>query len=296
MIRTNKEKVVKISVIGEVVSPVIGAGIYRVGANGDLHILPGTGGITYNIRVGDSAIGWMGDHVEPGVSVENRVPDSRFPQGQSRALNVLSCIGNEALVVKGDAKGEKGVVVGKHGGIEHVMVDFQPEVMEKLVIEDRIMIKAYGQGLQLLDLPEVKLFNVSPEFLEALDPEIKGGKLHVPVTHKVPAAIMGSGLGRDNVASGDYDITMFCEDTCEEHGLKDLRLGDLVAIMDSDQSYGRIYRRGSVSIGIVTHSNSYIAGHGPGVTTLFTSTKGLIEPVVSDDANIAKIMGLRKDL
>ena len=296
MIRTNKEKVVKISVIGEVVSPVIGTGIYRVGANGDLHILPGTGGITYNIRVGDSSIGWMGDHVEPGVSVENRVPDSRFPQGQSRALNVLSCIGNEALVVKGDAKGEKGVVVGKHGGIEHVMVDFQPDVMEKLIIEDRIMIKAYGQGLQLLDLPEVKLFNVSPEFLEALDPEIKGGKLHVPVTHKVPAAIMGSGLGRDNVASGDYDITMFCEDTCEEHGLNDLRLGDLVAIMDSDQSYGRIYRRGSVSIGIVTHSNSYIAGHGPGVTTLFTSTKGLIEPVVSDDANIAKIMGLRKDL
>jgi hypothetical protein len=296
MIRTNKDKVVKISVIGEVVSPVIGSGIYRIGANGDLHILPGTGGITYNIRVGDSAIGWMGDHVEPCVSVENRVSDSRFPQGQSRALNVLSCIGNEALVVKGDAKGEKGVVVGKHGGIEHVMVDFQPEVMEKLVIEDRIMIKAYGQGLQLLDIPEVKAFNVSPEFLEVLNPEIKDGKLQIPVTHKVPAAIMGSGLGRDQVASGDYDITMFCEDTCEEHGLNDLRLGDLVAIMDSDQSYGRIYRRGSISVGIVTHSNSYIAGHGPGVTTLFTSTKGLIEPVINNDANIAKIMKLRDDI
>ncbi|MFC1803569.1 DUF4438 domain-containing protein [Thermoproteota archaeon] len=296
MIRTNRDKVVKISVIGEVVSPIIGVGIYRVGANGDLHILPGTGGITYNVRVGDSAIGWMGDHVEPGVSVENRVSDSRFPRGQSRALNVLSCIGNEALVVKGNAKGAKGVVVGKHGGIEHVMVDFQPEVMEQLVIEDKIMIKAYGQGLQLVDLPEVKVFNVSPEFLEALDPKIKDRKLEVLVTHKVPAAIMGSGLGRSHVASGDYDITMFCEDTCEGHGLNDIRLGDLVAIMDSDQSYGRIYRRGSVSIGIVTHSNSYIAGHGPGVTTLFTSTKGLIEPVIDDDANIAKIMGLRDDL
>ena len=296
MIQTNKDKVVKISVIGEVVSPVMGTGIYRIGANGDLHILPGTGGITYNIRVGDSAIGWMGDHVEPGVSVENRVPDSRSPQGQSRALNVLSCIGNEALVVKGDAKGEKGMVVGKHGGIEHVMVDFQPEVMEKLVIEDKIMIKAYGQGLQLLDIPEVKVFNVSPEFLEKLDPKIIDGKLQIPVTHKVPAAIMGSGLGRNHVASGDYDITMFCKETCEEHGLNDLCLGDLVAIMDSDQSYGRIYRRGSVSVGIVTHSNSYIAGHGPGVTTLFTSTKGLIEPVVDGDSNIAKIMGLRTDL
>ncbi len=136
MIRTNKDKVVKISVIGEVVSPVMGTAIYKVGANGDLHILPGTGGITYNVRVGDSAIGWMGDHVEPGVSVENRVSDSRFPHGQSRALNVLSCIGNEATVVEGDAKGAKGIVVGKHGGIEHVMVDFQPEVMEKLTAQE----------------------------------------------------------------------------------------------------------------------------------------------------------------
>ncbi len=130
---------------------------------------------------------------------------------------MLSCIGNEATVVKGDAKGAKGVVVGKHGGIEHVMVDFQPDVMEQLVIEDRIMIKAYGQGLQLLDLPEVKTYNVSPEFLEALNPEIKNGKLDIPVTHRVPAAVMGSGLGRNHVSSGDYDITMFCEDTCEEH-------------------------------------------------------------------------------
>jgi len=63
-----------------------------------------------------------------------------------------------------------------------------------------------------------------------------------------------------------------------------------------ERAHGRIYRRGSVSIGIITHSNSYIAGHGPGVTTLFTSTKGLIEPVIDDDANIAKIMGLRDDL
>ena len=53
-------------------------------------------------------------------------------------MNVLACIGNEAIVVKGDAKGEKGVVVGKHGGIEHVMADFPPEIMEKLVIEDRV--------------------------------------------------------------------------------------------------------------------------------------------------------------
>jgi hypothetical protein len=254
------------------------------------------GGITYNIRVGDPACGWMADHVEPGVSLENRVSDSRFSRGQSNALNVLACIGNEAVVVKGDAKGEKGVVVGKHGGIEHVMVDFPPEVMEKLVIEDRVQIKACGVGLQLLDAPDVKVYNVSPEFLDAVNPKVSKGVLEVPVTHVVPAAIMGSGLGSNQTSSGDYDITMFCEETVKECGLEDLRLGDLVAIKDADSSYGRIYRRGSVTVGIVTHSNCVIAGHGPGVTTLFTSTKGMIKPVVKKDANIAKLMKLRSDI
>ena len=296
MIKTNLEKIVKISVIGEVVSPVVGDAVYKISADGEPLVLPGVGGITYNIRVGDVATGWMADHVEPGVSVENRVTDRRFPNGQSRALNVLSCVGNEATVVEGDAKGDKGVVVGKHGGIEHVMVDFQPETMEKLVIEDKVMIKAYGVGLRLLDLPDVKLFNVSPEFLEAVDPAIRDGKLEVPVTHTIPAAIMGSGLGRSHVASGDYDITMFCEATCEEYGLEDLRFGDLVAILDADHSYGRIYRRGAVSVGIVTHSDCVVAGHGPGVTTLFTSKTGAIKPVIDPGANIAKLMKLRDDI
>ena len=296
MLRTNRDRLVKVSVIGEVVSPVVGSAIYKISADGEPAILPGVGGITYNIRVGDPACGWMADHVEPGVSLENRVTDSRMPQAQSRALNVLSCIGNEAMVVKGDAKGEKGVVVGKHGGIEHVMVDFQPEVMEKLVIEDRVMVKAYGVGLKLLDIPEVNVFNMDPGFLDAIDPKMADGKLEVPVTHKVPAAIMGSGLGRNHVSSGDYDITLFCEETVEEYGLEDVRLGDLVAIIDADQSYGRIYRRGAVSVGIVTHSNCITAGHGPGVTTLFTSKTGAIKPVIDEKANIARIMNLREDV
>jgi hypothetical protein len=296
LLKTNRDKLVKVSVIGEVVSPVISDSIYKVTADGEPVILPGVGGITYNIRVGDPACGWMADHVEPGVSLENRVPDSRSPRGQSNALNVLSCIGNEAVVVRGDAKGEKGVVVGKHGGIEHVMVDFPVETMEKLVIEDRVQIRACGVGLQLLDIPDVKVYNTSPEFLDAIDPRIVRGTLEVPVTHEVPAAIMGSGLGRNQTSSGDYDITMFCSETVEECGLDDLKLGDLVAIRDADSSYGRIYRRGSVTVGIVSHSDCVIAGHGPGVTTLFTSTKGMIKPVIRKDANVAKLLRLRDDV
>lgn len=296
MLRTNSEKLVKISVIGEVVSPVVGSAIYRISADGEPVILPGVGGITYNLRVGDPACGWMADHVEPGVSLENRVTDQRMPQAQSRALNVLSCIGNKALVVKGDAKGSEGVVVGKHGGIEHVMVDFSPDIIEKLVIEDKVMIKAYGVGLKLIDQPEVKVFNLDPDFLEAINPKIVNGLLEVPVTHLVPASIMGSGLGRDQVASGDYDITLFDSGIVEENGLEDLRLGDLVAIMDADNSYGRIYRRGAVTVGIVSHSNSVIAGHGPGITTLLTSKTGNIKPIISKKANIAHILQLRDDI
>jgi hypothetical protein len=75
-----------------------------------------------------------------------------------------------------------------------------------------------------------------------------------------------------------------------------VRLGDLVAIVDADHSYGRIYRKGAMSVSIVTHSDCVTAGHGPGTTTLFTSKTGAIKPVIDADANIAKILGLRDDL
>ncbi|MFQ6074870.1 MAG: DUF4438 domain-containing protein [Candidatus Bathyarchaeia archaeon] len=291
--RTNVDRIVRISVMGEAVSPVFRRSPYRVSSEGQPMVLPGVGGITYNVRVGDPAVGWMADHVEPGVSIENKEKDERFPQGPNYALNFLSCVGNEAVVVSGDAKGEEGVVTGKHGGIEHVLVDFPREVMERMVIGDKVLVKAFGVGLRLLDFPEVKVMNLDPSLLETIGPRGEKGMLEVPVTHTVPARVMGSGLGADNVYSGDYDIQLFDEGTKEEYGLEDLRLGDLVAIMDADHSYGRIYRRGAVSVGIITHTDCIISGHGPGVTTLFTSSTGKITPIIDSRANIATILKLR---
>jgi len=296
MLRTNVDRLVKISVMGEVSSPVFGRSAYRISADGKPTVLPGVGGITYNIRVGDPATGWMADHVEPGVSVKNKEKTDRLPGGANMALNVLSCVGNEARVVSGDAKGGRGVVTGKHGGIEHVLVDFPPEVTENLLIGDKVLIKAFGVGLQLLDYPEIKVMNMDPRFLEAIGPEPKGDKLEVPVTHVIPASIMGSGLGADQTYSGDYDIQLFDKSVVEKYGLEDLRLGDLVAIQDADHSYGRIYRRGAVSVGIIVHTDCVISGHGPGVTTLFTSSEGKIIPRIDPDANIAKILSLREDI
>ncbi|RJS85918.1 DUF4438 domain-containing protein [Candidatus Bathyarchaeota archaeon] len=287
MLRTNVSRLVKISVMGEVSSPVFRAA-YRISSDGVPMVLPGVGGITYNVRVGDLATGWEADHVEPGVSIKHEKPE------MNRALNILSCVGNEAVIVSGEAKGSKGVVTGKHGGIEHVLVDFPEKTMEKLLIGDKVLVKAYGLGLKLLDFPDIKVMNLDPGFLEAIDPKPVNDKLEVPVTHIIPAAIMGSGLGADQTYSGDYDIQLFDEETRRRYGLDDLRLGDLVAIIDADHSYGRMYRKGAVTIGIVVHSDCVVSGHGPGVTTLLTSRTGKIKPRIDPEANIAKILNLRE--
>jgi len=295
MLRTNREKLVKLSVIGEIASPTI-KNVYNISATGSPCVLPGVGGITYNLRVGDFACDWEADHVEPCVSTVNKENDSRFGSAANTAYNILACVGNQAVVASGDAKGETGIVTGKHGGIEHVMIDFTPEILDKLLIGDKIQIKTYGTGLKLLDFPDIKIVNMDPCLLDALNPKVDGKKLKVPVTHLIPASIMGSGLGANQVNSGDYDIQLFDDSIVKQFGLKDLRIGDLVAIIDADHSYGRIYRTGAVSIGVVVHANCVSAGHGPGVTSLMTSAEGKIIPQINQKANLASLLKLRADI
>jgi Domain of unknown function (DUF4438) len=272
---------------GQVAPPLLASGLYDVGGDGVPRILPGVGGITLNARVGDSAFALEGDHVEPAVST--RHPDDKA----NVAYCALACVGNVATVAGGEAKGEHGVVTGKHGGIEHVMIDFPPEVMERMQIGDPIRVRATGVGLELEDAGDVKVFNCDPDLFEKLGVERAGVRLRVPVARKVPARVMGSGLGRQTVVRGDYDIQCFDEATVREYGLNELRLGDLVAIEDADNSFGRIYRHGAVTIAVVAHGMSHMAGHGPGVTTLMTSPSGALEPALDARANLATILGLR---
>jgi hypothetical protein len=47
-------------------------------------------------------------------------------------------------------------------------------------------------------------------------------------------------------------------------------------------------------IASVSHSDSFIAGHGPGVTTLMSSATGHIRPrLATEGVNIADLLGLR---
>ncbi len=289
MIKTNRDKVVMISVQGAVAAPVTRLA-YRVSAEGEPFILPGTGGITYNVLVGDPCFGWAGDHVEPGVSTCADI-DKRS-EGRNAGYNTYACVGNKARVVSGDAKGAEGVVVGHHGGIEHVMIDFPQDVMEKLCIDDKVLVKGYGQGLELTDYPSVKAMNLDPDLLDRMGITEKGGKLHVPVAVTVPAKLMGSGIGTSNCYSGDYDITTTDRKLVAELGIDKLKFGDIVAITDADNRFGRSFLTGAVTIGVVVHSDCLLAGHGPGVATLLTDVEGFIVPVVKKNANVGACLNL----
>ena len=276
--RTNKDRLVRISVVGEI-SPAKMRSPYSITTEGTVRVIPVLGGITYNVKVGDSAYGWEGDHVEPGVSVMARNKEEEIP------LMTLSCIGNEVIVMSGDAKGSRGFVTGKHGGVNHVLVHFEDDALEKLTVGDKILIKAWGQGLKLLDHPDVKVMNIDPDLFEKLGVQEKNGKIHVPVVAKIPSYMMGSGIGASSSASTDYDIMA---SNPEDLGVKDLRLGDLVAIQDHDNSYGvGKYKKGAVSIGVVVHSACVSAGHGPGVVVIVTGDGSKIVPEVVERSNIS---------
>jgi hypothetical protein len=295
MVELNIDKLVMMSVMGEVSPPIVREH-YRISHDGRPMALPGVGGITYNVRIGDAAVGWAADHVEPGVSIFNREKHPLGDHVANPALNMYACIGNTAIVASGDAKGEKGCVTGKHGGIEHVLVDFPPAVMEKLLVGDRVQIRSFGLGMEIVSHPSVKVMNVDPKLLMSIDMVDKGGKLEVPVTHIIPATVMGSGLGHNQVYTGDYDIQLFDEGTVLGYDLGSLRFGDIVAIMDADHSFGRIYRKGAVTVGVVVHSACVVAGHGPGVTTILTCQGGEIVPRTDKKSNIACLLGVRPDV
>ncbi|TAK07997.1 MAG: DUF4438 domain-containing protein [Candidatus Manganitrophaceae bacterium] len=288
-IRTNETALVKFAVQGTVMYPRSYG--WEISRTGQGVMLPSVGGITYNVKVGDSVFGLAGDHIEPGVSLTS--DPTKLAQDPNRGFNVFSCVGNDAVILSGDAKGEKGTVTGHHGGVEHVLADFSDATLEKLTQDDKVLIRAFGQGLRLLDYPDVYCFSLDPALFWSMGVRPAGeGRLEVPVAAIVPGKLMGSGLGHSDIFKGDYDIQTSDPAAIREHQLDRLRFGDLVAIVDHDSSFGWNYQEGAVSIGVVVHGDSQLAGHGPGVQTLLTSRKGLLRPALRADANIGLYLGL----
>lgn len=284
--KLNNDKLVIMSVQGKVDHPGMAASAYRVGYDGFGRIPMATGGITYNYKIGDSCMDIAGDHVEPGVSLRNPIDK------ENNALQAFACIGNEATIISGDAKGAKGYVTGKHGGIDHVMVYFDEMTLDKMTTDDKVLIRAHGQGLKLLDHEEIHVMNIDPTLLEKMGIVETAEGLEVPVVSVIPAFLMGSGLGGASTMLGDYDIMTQDKAANQEYHINDLKFGDIVMVMDHDNHHGPHYLKGAVTIGVIVHSDSFTSGHGPGVVVILTSRIANIKPRIDKNANIATYLAI----
>ncbi len=292
--RINREELVAMAIAGRIADPLAQSNPYRMGQDGQSRVLPGPGGIVLNFRVGDRCVGLAADHVEPGIAIRNyrALPDNK--DGANLALQTFACIGNTATVIDGPCAGATGVVTGKHGGVNHVLIDFRPETLKRLHIGDRIQVHGYGTGMRFPDHAEISVMNLSVRLAQAWGLRSDGSRLRVPVTHVIPAAVMGSGVGRNNAVRGDQDIQLFDPGIIRRFRLDRLRFGDLVAIAGADHRHGRAFHTGFVTLGIVIHSDSTVSGHGPGVTTLLTGDSRRLIPHFDANANIAGLLGLRE--
>lgn len=285
--KTNQSQLVEFCLQAPIHAPTM-IRTYQGTPEGKNVLLPSVGGIVYNFQIGDPCMDLMGDHVEPGVSLKIA------EKTENDALMLFACVGNPVEVISGDAKGAKGFVTGMHGGIDHTICYFKKEDLNKMALEDKIRIRALGQGLELVDYPQAHCMNLAPSLLEKLGLVEKDDKLYVPVKAVIPAHLMGSGIGASSAYTGDYDIMTGDKKALEDLGLNDLCFGDLVLLEDCDTRYGRQYLKGSATLGVIVHSNCVQAGHGPGVTSLITSKEELFVPMIDKKANLANYLGITK--
>lgn len=277
---TNADRLVTQILSGEVWPPLADRHGYRVDPDGHPFLLPGMGGVSMAAHIGDPATGYASDHLEPGLSIRHRNEEA------NAALQFLSCVGNRVTIRSGAAAGAAGTVLGQHA---YVLADFDNDVLELVTTGDKVSIEAVGQGLRLLEHPDIRVKNLDPSLVDWLPlSTAAGGTLAVEVTRRVPAEAAGAGGGMlsefaNTDLMGAYpglsdDLSL---------GLETLRIGDLVVLEDQDHSYGRGYRPGWITIGVISTGECRLFGHGPGPSTLLSGPASAFSITETDTANLA---------
>ena len=276
---TNAGSLVTQILTGEVWPPLADRHGYRVGPDGQPFALPGMGGMTLGVHCGDPATGYAGDHVEPGLSVRHRDPAANY------ALQYLSCVGNTVTVSSGPGAGASGFVIGQHA---YVLVDVAEAALRQVTSGDQVTVVAEGQGLALADHPAIVVKNCSPRLLGALAGGTgAGGRLEVHVAARVPAAAIGAGAGMaSEYANTDLMGAYAGLDPDLSLGLEGLRIGDVVAMADQDHRFGRGYREGWTSIGVISTGSCQLFGHGPGPSTIMSGPSEAFTLIDDAGANI----------
>jgi Domain of unknown function (DUF4438), N-terminal/Domain of unknown function (DUF4438), C-terminal len=253
---------------------------YRTGPDGQPFVLPGMGGVTLGVHCGDLATGYASDHLEPGASIRHADPAANM------AVQFLSCVGNHVRVETGAAAGAVGHVIGQHA---YVLTDFPEPVAALLTTGDAVSILAEGQGLRFLEHPDVVVKNCSPGLIEAMPGGTAAdGALEVHVAATIPAEAIGAGVGMiseyaNTDLMGAYeglgpDLSL---------GLESLRVGDIVALADQDHRFGRGYRPGYLTIGVISTGQCMLFGHGPGPSTLLSGPASAFRLIDDPGANLA---------
>lgn len=286
---TNASDLVAVSVAGAIAHPSfpgLPAEPYRLAADGTAFLLPTWGGLVYNVSVGDRAFGWAADCVHPGVSI--RQADDM----KNRGLLVYACLGNRAKVMTGQAAGALGVVTGKSGRFsEQVIVHFPRDARTKMAVGDQIVIRAEGVGLALSSYPSVTLKSLSPALLARMPIVESDGRVAFGVAARVPAHLVGAGLGLSS-EGGSVHLQTSDRALVAELGLDRLRLGDLVALEDTDARFNHGYLTGARAVGVVSSTDGPRAGYGPGLTIVATAPAGELGCVETPGANLADLLSL----
>jgi uncharacterized protein DUF4438 len=284
----NLDELVVTAVLGEVTTPVMAENPYEIGADGTPFVPVGAGGICYNVKVGMAALGWAADQVEPGLSIAN--PDA----AANDALAVFACVGNSVTVRSGAAAGASGTVIGKHESFhayKHVLVHVSDDVLDRAAPGDQLLVRACGRGMAVEGAVGVACHSLGPELWTAWGPEAEGGRVTVAATRILPPEVVGMGSGRVAAATS-FALQTKDAEVVREHGLADLRLGDIVAVRDWDATHYTGYRDGGLTVGVVASGDSPVAGNGPAVTVLLSAADGSLRARVDPGANLAAILGL----
>jgi hypothetical protein len=278
-VSSNVDRILTQVLSGEVWPPLADRHGYRVNPNGQAFFLPGMGGVTLDVHVGDPATGHAGDHVEPGLSVRHRETGANF------ALQYLSCIGNRVEVTSGPATGAAGFVIGQHA---YVLVDMDGDEMRQVTTGDQVKVIAQGQGLHFERHREVVVKNISPSLLASLPGgTTDDGRLEVHVSAVIPSDAVGAGAGMaSEYANTDLMGAYVGLGEDLSLGLEGLRVGDVVALDDQDHRFGRGYREGWTTIGVISTATCMLYGHGPGPSSILSGPSDGFRIVLDRDANL----------
>jgi hypothetical protein len=277
--RHNGERLVRTRIVAQVQPPRANV---VVDHRGGQVVRPGQGGVVLGIDLGSPAEPWESDHLEPGASVGHPDPEV------NDAVQVLSCLGNDVVVLDGPARGASGTVFGKHGA---VLVAFSQEALRLLGPGEWVAIETQGVGLALEEEAEIVFHSCSPRLLDAwASVPATGSRLQFPIVAELPPEAAAAGIGMPVFM---FNIDLQVDQPPIAEVAQGLRFGDIVALRDHDHRYGRQYSPGWLTLGSICHGHSIGGGHGFGFVSLATGPADRIELVRSPGANLAHLLDIQ---